>query len=339
MNDIVSLNIPHFARLADWFGIWCMEPQAMAGHISMLRSIDLVAHMRETEPPKMESTIEKIPARNGQSLAIVKIMGTMMKSASSMGGASTVQLRRDVRQAAADPEVSGILLAIDSPGGTVAGTDDLAADVRAARRQKPVYAHIDDMGASAAYWIASQAEKIYANSSTALAGSIGTMSVVYDLSKAADANGVKALLFATGPLKGAGTEGTAVTEEQRAYFQELTDQMQTSFDRAVKNGRGLTDKQLSDVRSGAVFTASNALDRKLIDGIQPLNKTVDELIRVSMVPRATASGLPMSMAKQSLPMARQSLPMAKQTLPMTGFPVKEGWQYLWVRTPNKEPKP
>ncbi len=261
--------------------------------------------MNETKPPELKSAIEKIPARAGQSIALVKIAGSMMKSASSMGGTSTVQVRRDIRAAAADSDVSGILLAIDSPGGTVAGTDDLATDVRAARRQKPVYAHIDDLGASAAYWVASQADKIYANSPTALVGSIGTMAVVYDMSKSAEAEGIKALLFATGPLKGAGTPGTAVSEEQAAYFQELTDQMQSSFDAAVKRGRGLTDKQLADVRSGGVFTAESAMGKKLIDGVQPLNRTMDELMKAG-TPKASVSG--------GLPIAGGTLPMLKQAL-------------------------
>lgn len=62
----------------------------------------------------------------------------------------------------------------------MAGTDDLARDVKAASRAKPLWAHIEDMGASAAYWVASQASKITANSETALVGSIGTLQVIHD---------------------------------------------------------------------------------------------------------------------------------------------------------------
>lgn len=292
-EQLIALDAPHFGRLQDWFGIWAMEARAASGLVAYLRNVNLAAHIREAKPPEPKSAVEKVPARNGQNIAVIKIAGTMMKAQSSMGGTSTVQARRDIRSAASDSEVSGILLAIDSPGGTVAGTEDLGNDVRAARRQKPVYAHIDDLGASAAYWVASQADKIFANAPTALVGSIGTMAVVYDLSKAANNQGVEALLFATGPLKGAGTEGTAVSPEQRAYFQELTDKLQASFDSAVKRGRGLTDKQLAEVRSGGVFTAQDALNRKLIDGIQPLGKTMDELIRAGM-PKASLpnGGLP-----------------------------------------------
>ncbi len=300
MNEdfLTFLDVPRFHRLADWFGVWAMESRALHGHLTLLRNVDLAAHVRAfkafddegDKPPVIKSAIEKIPARNGQSVAVIRIAGTMMKASSSFGGASTVQIRKDVRAAASDSDVSGILLAIDSPGGTVAGTEDLANDVRAARRQKPVYAHIDDLGASAAYWVASQADRIYANVPTALVGSIGTMAVVYDASKAADTQGIEALLFATGPLKGAGTEGTRVTPEQRAHFAELTNQLQKSFDAGVKRGRGLTDKQLADVRTGGVYTAENAVSLKLIDGIQQFGKTLDELIRAGMPKAALPNG-------------------------------------------------
>ena len=85
--------------------------------------------------------------------------------------------QRLVEQAAEDPVVAAILLRVDSPGGTVAGVSDLAEAVYAARKVKPVSAYISDLGASAAYYIASQAQRLYADSD-ALVGSIGVYSVV-----------------------------------------------------------------------------------------------------------------------------------------------------------------
>jgi ClpP class serine protease len=133
-------------------------------------------------------------------------------------GTSTVQARQDLRKAANDPDVSAILLAIDSPGGTVSpgrwswpprcGRPRQEAGVRVRRR--PVR--------EAAYWVASQADRVYANNPTALVGSIGTLMVVYDLSQAAEDQGIKALVFGTGPLKGTGAPGAPVTEAQQEYL-------------------------------------------------------------------------------------------------------------------------
>lgn len=304
MNDV--LLVPSFARLTDYLGAWLIEPHAYALLRQMADRMDMRAHV-ETGARPIVSAIEKTSAPGAKSIAIIKATGLLMKSQSSMGGTSTIQLRRDIRQAAADDDVSGILLAIDSPGGTVAGTDDLAVDVRAAAKNKPVWAHVEDLGASAAYWIASQASNITANSPTALVGSIGTLQVIYDQSAAAEQQGVRTLVFRTGPLKGLGTPGDKVTEEQAAHIQSLVDSVQKSFDAAVMKGRGLSAKDMAAVRTGGVFTASDALDKKLIDGVQPLGKTIDQFrqaLKTGTAGQATKS------ANGTIPMLRRSvLPM------------------------------
>lgn len=272
----VPLAVPRFPRLDEYFGAWAMEPERFFAGWQAITALDFARHAA-APPPARTSTLEMVAGAGGRNVAVVKAAGTLMKQQSSTGGTSTVQLRRDIRQAAADPTVSGILLAIDSPGGTVAGTADLAADVAAARRKKPVWAHVDDLGASAAYWLASQADQVFANSPTALVGSIGTIMTVYDVSKAAEAEGVRPVVFATGPLKGTGTPGTPITDEQRAYMQGLVDDVQTHFDAAVRKGRGLSAAELAAVRTGAVFPAAEAKQLRLIDGIQPLDKTLAAL--------------------------------------------------------------
>lgn len=291
------LSVPAFARAADYAGVWAIEPTRGAALWDLARRSDLRAHVAETAPPKLSSQVQTVTSRDGTTVAVVMLTGTLMKAVSSMdGGTSTVAARREIRKAAADPDVSAILLAIDSPGGTVSGTADLAAEVKAAAAKKPVWAFADDLAASAAYWVASQADKVFANDRTALVGSIGTLAVVYDLSKAAEDAGVKTLVFGTGPLKGAGAPGAPVTEDQQAYIRGIVEDAQVSFDAAVRRGRGLTDKQLADAKTGGVFGADEAMSRKLIDGIQSFDATVAALAsearkrgRMSSTTRATGS--------------------------------------------------
>lgn len=265
-----------FARLSDYFGAWAYEPTRFRAQWDTISRTDLARHMAAPMPPKTPTLLTE-NGKGGQNIARIVMRGTLMKGQSSFGGTSTVQLRRDIRQAAADPNIQGIMLDIDSPGGTVAGTADLAAEVKAARRRKPVWAHIDDLGASAAYWVASQADQVFANDKTALVGSIGTLMTVYDYSGQAEKEGIKTLVYSTGPLKGAGAPGAPVTEEHAAYFQQIVDQSQGSFDAAVQSGRGMNKAQLAAVRSGGVFTASQALDLKLIDGIRSMDRTLEAL--------------------------------------------------------------
>jgi signal peptide peptidase SppA len=288
--ELTPISVPRFARSSDYAGLWSIEP-LHAERLHAIASRTNWGEHFEEQTSERKSKVEVItsPVANAKQIAVVRLDGSLMKAESSLGGTSTVQARRDIRKAVADSEIGSILLAIDSPGGTVAGTDDLAKEVAAANKLKPVYAFVSDLCASAAYWVGSQCEAIYANSSTAWIGSIGTMLTIYDLGRAADTAGVEVLVFGTGPLKGAGTEGTKITEEQRAYFQSLVNRTQPEFDAAVSRGRSFNSAQLAAVKTGGVFDAKEALALGLIDGIQSLEATLSMLAKASK-DRAKQSG-------------------------------------------------
>ena len=276
------INVPALSRWSDYVGGWAIEPQAGAQLRQLVATTDWAAHQAAAPRPAEKRAIGKI--------ALVQLQGLLLKSASSFGGTSTVQVRREIRLAAADPEISGILLVIDSPGGSVAGIDALAADIRQAGKTKPVWAHIEDLGASAAYWVASQASRISAGSATTLVGSIGTIAVVLDESQAYADQGIKTLVFSTGALKGAGTPGAPVTPDQMAYLQDLIDGSQQSFDSAIMAGRGMTAEELGAVRHGGLLIASEAKKAKLIDAIEPLDKTLAAFQQFLTMPNQASRG-------------------------------------------------
>lgn len=273
-----DLLLPYagYHRHHDWLGLWAMEESAAYSLRFLAERTPPAAHMAAA-PQRQPSYTQMVPAKAGKNIAMIRAAGTLMKAESSFGGTSTVQLRRDIRAAVADDTVSGILLAIDSPGGTVDGTYDLAADVKAATRRKPVYAWVDGMAASAAFWMASQASQVYAGNPMSQVGSIGTYLAVYDYSAAAERDGIKVHLFTTGPLKGLGVPGTAITEDHAAHLQGRINEAQTFFDDAVRKGRGLSASQLDGVRTGAAWFAAGAQERRLIDGIKTLDATLAAL--------------------------------------------------------------
>lgn len=270
-----DLLVPYFARLHEYFGLWLVEPSSADKMWRMARSMDMATHFQQAAGG-VENPLSFVDGKGGKKVAVVKAQGPLMKGQSSMGGTSTVAMRRAIRTAAGDTNVSAILLAIESPGGTVSGTQDLATDVAEANKKKPVFAHIDDLGASAAYWIASQAAQVYANAPTALVGSIGTVLHMEDTSARNEKEGVKEIAFASGPLKAFGG-GLGITDAQAAHLQALVNSLQLEFGAAVKRGRGMSDSQLAEVSTGAVFTAPEAKRLGLINGIQPLDKTLSLL--------------------------------------------------------------
>jgi signal peptide peptidase SppA len=204
-------------------------------------------------------------------VAIIEIDGAMMKGWSKYGGTSSLWTRAAIRDANANPDVKSILLHIDSPGGTAAGTAELGDDVRASA--KPVHAHIDDLGASAAYWVASQSDHVSMNRA-GFAGSIGVYSTIYDTSGAAEMEGIKVHVLSTGPLKGAGEPGTVVTEEQLANWQKIVDAHFSHFETAVRGGRKMTQAGFKKVSDGNVFDAKDSLASGLIDEVASFDRAL-----------------------------------------------------------------
>lgn len=218
--------------------------------------------------------------------AVIPIAGPMTKGDSKFGGTSTVRTRHALRQAVRDPEVHHILLQVYSPGGHVDGVQDLADDVFRIRGQKPIVAHIEDLGASAAYWVASQADRITANG-TAEVGSIGTMAVLEDSSKRLERLGITVHVVATGPYKGLGVEGAPVSAEALGYVRQRVEAINAHFLQSIQRGRGLTADGLALVSDGRVHHAAPAARLGLLDAVQDLDRTLADLQRgdVTVLPR------------------------------------------------------
>lgn len=208
--------------------------------------------------------------------ALIRIVDQMTKAPASMGGTSTILTRRALRQALADDSISNILLAIDSPGGMVAGTMELADDVAQAAAVKPVAAHIEDLGASAAYWVASQAQRVTATRISQV-GSIGVVAEVVDEKAYADKQGFVVHVVSTGDYKGLGAPGTEVTQAYLDEVKALVEGIGREFFGAVQRGRGLSDRALAAVKTGQVWLAPQAVSLGLIDDIESFDEAVTAL--------------------------------------------------------------
>ena len=213
------------------------------------------------------------------SVAVLNIFGTLAQHVGTMqqasGGVSTEAIGKAFDAALADPNVSAIVLNIDSPGGTVAGTPELAAKIYAARGQKPVVAIANALAASAAYWIGSAAEKFYATPSAQL-GSIGVITVHTDDSKMLEKAGIKETVISAGKFKAGGW--LPLTDEYRARIQGRVDANYAEFLAAVAKHRGVSVAQAkSDFGEGDVLNARDALSAGMIDRVASLEEVLTEL--------------------------------------------------------------
>lgn len=288
LDLVPHLAIPHVEQ---YFGFWAVQDEPFRAAVDRVSGMDLRAHV-ETQMaaagPGAYDRAARYPILEG-GVAQISLSGPLMKYVSSVSaGTSTVLARRQIRNALANDAVRGILLHVDSPGGTVAGTQDLADEVAAAAKRKPVVAYIEDLGASGAYWPAAQAHKVYVNA-MALVGSIGTYSVIYDLSAQAAKIGVKVYTLRAGQFKGAGVAGTEVTPEQLAEWQRLVNELNAFFVRGVSTGRRLSMDKTLALADGRIHVGQAAVDLGLADGVKTFDQVLEEITTSTSNPRRTHS--------------------------------------------------
>lgn len=194
--------------------------------------------------------------------------------AKGRGAVDVDDVSAEIDDAVSDKDVKSILFDFDSPGGMVSGTPELANKIRAIN--KPKFSFTSGMIASAAYWLASATDGIFATESAEV-GSIGVYLPFHDLTRAAEMEGVKVELIKAGKLKGIGYPGLPLTDVQREHLQERVDQIYSMFTGHVKKTRGAIS---DDTMQGQTFLAREAQSRGLIDGIVSSKRDV-----IAMLPR------------------------------------------------------
>lgn len=252
---------------------WALPEPALRAMFDQVLRGEMVAAARTPAPASTRGVV-----------AVIPIYGMIEHRASLFldlfGGTSVEDVRASLRAAVADPQVSAIVLDIDSPGGGVAGITELAAEIRAVRGQKRIVAVANTTAASAAYWLAAQADQILATPSGQV-GSIGIYSVHFDYSRALEAEGVTPTIISAGERKTDGNEFEPLSDQARSEMQRRADAFYSQFVGDVSKGRRTpTAKVEADYGQGAVFLAAAALKAGLVDGIG----TLDDALKLASRP-------------------------------------------------------
>jgi len=202
-------------------------------------------------------------------------------------GESTVDnLGNQFRAAMADDSVKAIILDIDSPGGTVAGTGEFADEVLKARGKKPVVSVANASANSAAYWIGAASDAFYATPS-ALVGSVGVYMLHVDYSQAMDEAGIKPSYVAAGKYKVEGNPYEPLGDEARDHLQSIVDDSYGRFVHGVARGRRVSEAKVRNgFGQGRALPAKAALAAGMVDGIKTLEWVIDHASSVK------ASGAP-----------------------------------------------
>lgn len=215
-------------------------------------------------------------------VAVIQVAGTLVRRHSwlsrVLGATEIGAVEAAVKQATADPRCSGIVLCIDSAGGTVFGTPETANAIRDARKVKPTVAFSDAQCLSGAYWLASNCDAFFMTQS-AVAGSIGVVAVHVDHSGADAMKGRRVTEITAGKYKRIAGQHAPLAEAGRAYLQGQVDQYYEQFVESVATGRGVSvDRVLSTMADGRDFIGAQAVTAGLADGIGSLEEAVGAVI-------------------------------------------------------------
>lgn len=207
------------------------------------------------------------------SIARIPISGPIMKN-DYCGSSGTASFAEYIKQADKHPNISSIVLHIDSPGGTVDGTQTLADVIKAV--QKPIVTFVDGMMASAALWIGSSANEIIASTPNDIIGSIGTMMSFADYSNYYKEQGVTLHeVYADKSTDKNGIFKAAINGDYAPLKEELLNPLNETFIAAVKANRaGKFDARKENIFSGKTYLAKDAIKNGLADSIGTLDDAI-----------------------------------------------------------------
>ena len=230
------------------------------------------AHTMSSETQSSQSFLS-----SKKGIAVIELYGPISFSDSSNvlfpNGADLIL--KQIKLIEEDKNVLGILLKINSPGGTVGASQEIydALLKCKTKRQIPVVAQIGDIGASGAYYVALAADKIFANAGS-LVGSIGVVLGTINIKELAEKNGVSQQLYKGGEYKDILSMWRNPSSEEERLLLNLVDNVHDQFKDDLVKSRQISTSDLKRVAEGQIFTGTLALDLNLIDQIATFQDAV-----------------------------------------------------------------
>ena len=256
------------------FRAWLAAAKVKAGGLQSAEGVQaaMQAYDQREQAPKLIGDV-----------AVIDMCGPISAKSGWMsyyfGGCSIADLQTKFRLALADPAVRTILFRVDSPGGEVVMVPEFADEIFAARGTKPIVAVADALVASAAYWLAAQADTIYASVSARL-GSIGVYTEHMDISGLLEKNGVTITLISHGAHKVDGHPYAPLPDDVKARIQARVDEVGVEFEAAVARGRGVAKKDVVEsFGGGEVFRGKQAIALGMADKAGTFSQVVARLTK------------------------------------------------------------
>ena len=282
---------------------WAMEPKYLATMSNVLQRWSLGA---PATPEVMEdvqaaqsarATRQKAAANVGGGIAVLTMYGVISQRASmaddisGSGGTSTQKFTQAFRDAMTDDTIGGIIIDIDSPGGSVFGVQDLYSEIMAARGVKPVFGIANSLCASAAFWLGSACQSLFVAPGGQV-GSVGVYMQHVDATGAMAQDGLVSTFISAGKYKVEGNSYEKLSDEALAFMQSQVDAYYSAFTTAIAKSRGVSISAVRDgMGQGRCLLDSDAVAAGMCDAVDNFDGVVKRMGKAMRSSRGTSASL------------------------------------------------
>jgi protease-4 len=207
-------------------------------------------------------------------IAVVYAEGEIVNGQGGVQQVGGDSFARQLRQLRQDEDVKAVVLRINSPGGSVVGSDVIQREVRLTREKKPVIVSMGDYAASGGYWIATSADRIFAEPTT-ITGSIGVFGLQFNVQKLANNNGISWDVVKTARYADSTTVSRPKTPQELAIAQKSVNQIYYQFLNKVAESRKLPKQKVAQIAQGRVWSGQDAKQLGLVDELGGLEEAIE----------------------------------------------------------------
>ena len=214
---------------------------------------------------------EESALSNKEGVGLIEVKGMILDSKETI---------RQLRYFLKKESVKAVVLRVDSPGGIVAPSQEINAEVRKFAAKKKIIVSMGSLAASGGYYISAPATMIYANPGT-ITASIGVILKLSNIESLMDKIGIKSHTLKTGKYKDSGSPFREFSADDRAMLQSVIDNTHEQFIRAVAEGRKLPIEDVRKIADGRILSGEQAKEHKLVDRLGTLQDAVEEAGRLA----------------------------------------------------------
>ncbi len=226
---------------------------------------------------KMATTITNFDAKD--KIAVIYAQGEIMSGEGDVTVIGEGAMRRSLKEAREDKNVKSIVLRIDSPGGDALTSELIWREIELTKKVKPVVVSMGNYAASGGYYIACNANKIFAESTT-ITGSIGVFGMLPNFTNAANKLGISTEVVKTHTNAQGFSPFTTLDANTRAFAQEGVERVYFTFVNRVATGRKMTFEQVDAIGQGRVWSGQDAKNIGLVDAIGGLDEAIQEAAKL-----------------------------------------------------------